>query len=186
MIYSPQFKVVLDANVIYPAPIRDLLLNIADLKLITPKWSELIQNEWIKNLLKNRPDLESKKLNRTVKLMNKAFPDALVNDFEDLIDKLELPDANDRHVLAAAIKCDADGIITFNKKDFPIQYIKGYQIEIFSPDELLILLNKFSPEMVKRSFHNQLESLKNPAMTKKELIDTLDKCGIKSAKKILK
>ncbi len=74
MIYSPRFAVVLDANVLYPAPIRDLLLNLADLEIYSPKWSEIIQEEWIRNLLKNRPDLTRSKLNRTVKMMNSAFP----------------------------------------------------------------------------------------------------------------
>ena len=186
MIYTPQFKVMLDANVIYPAPIRDLLLNIADLNLIAPKWTELIQEEWIRNLLKNRPDLSNSNLKRTVKMMNKAFPDAQVYDFEELIDRLELPDENDRHVLAAAIKCDAEAIITFNKKDFPRKYLRDYEIEIYSPDELLVLLNKFSPEVINKAFENQLASLKNPPVSRKELINTLIKCKIKSAKKILK
>ena len=119
MIHSPQFIVVLDANVIYPAPIRDLLLNLAALEIFSPKWSEIIQEEWIRNLLENRPDLSKKKLSRTVHLMNEAFPDAEVHDFEELIDQLELPDLNDRHLLAAAIHCKADAIITFNGKDFP-------------------------------------------------------------------
>lgn len=186
MIYSPQFKVILDANVLYPAPIRDLLLNIADLNLIAPKWTELIQDEWVRNLIKNRPDLSAKNLNRTIKIMNQVFPDAEIYDFEDLIDNLELPDENDRHVLAAGIKSNADAIITFNKKDFPKKYIKDFEIDILTPNELLILLNKFSPELVNQAFTNQLNSLKNPPVTKKQLIGTLAKIGIKSIGTIVK
>ena len=118
MIYSPRFVVVLDACVLYPAPIRDLLLNLADLEIYSPKWTEIIQDEWIRNLLENRPDLTKSKLARTVKAMNTAFPDAEVHSFEELIEFLELPDENDRHVLAAGITCKADAIITFNIKDF--------------------------------------------------------------------
>lgn len=105
MIYSPRFTVLLDACVLYPAPIRDILLNLADLGIYSPKWSEIIQEEWIRNLLENRPDLSKLKLRRTVQVMNAAFPDAQVHSFEELIDLLELPDLGDRHVLAAAITC---------------------------------------------------------------------------------
>ena len=64
MIYSPRFIAILDACVIYPAPIRDILLNLADLEIYAPKWSEIIQEEWIRNLLKNRPDLNKQKFYR--------------------------------------------------------------------------------------------------------------------------
>ena len=109
MIYSPRFTVILDACVLYPAPIRDNLLNLADLEIFSPKWSEIIQEEWIRNLLKNRTDLSKAKLGRTIQAMNVAFPDAEVHSFEEMIGLIELPDSGDRHVLAAGIKCKADG-----------------------------------------------------------------------------
>lgn len=181
MIYSPRFTVVLDANVIYPAPIRDLLLNLADLEIYSPKWSEIIHEEWLRNLLKKRPDLKRSQLNRTVRMMNEAFPDAEVSGFEELIDELELPDENDRHVLALAIKCKADAIITFNKKDFPKKYLKQFDIEVYDPDKFVKLLFGLSPTIVKQAFENQLKSLKNPPKTRKELIATLINCELKSA-----
>lgn len=72
MIHSPRFTVILDACFLYPAPIRDILLNLADLEIYSPKWSEIIQEEWIRNLLENRPDLSMLKLRRTVQAMNTA------------------------------------------------------------------------------------------------------------------
>ena len=111
MMYSIPFSVILDANVLYPAPVRDLFLNLADLNAFSPRWSEIIQDEWVENLLKNRPDLSRNKLMRTVNLMNAAFPDAAVFDFEEIIDQVELPDSNDKHVLAAAIKSEANAIL---------------------------------------------------------------------------
>ncbi len=186
MIHSPRFSAVLDANVIYPAPVRDLLLNLADLEIFSPKWSEIIHEEWIRNLLINREDLSKPKLMRTVKIMNAVFPDAEVHDFEELIDELELPDPNDRHVLAAAIHSKSDAIITFNLKDFPPKYVKQFDIEVYTPDKFVLLLHKLSPEIVQRAFTNQLESLKNPPKTKDELIETLLNCNLKSARKIFK
>lgn len=184
MIYSPQFAAVLDANVIYPAPVRDLFLNLADLEIFSPKWSKIIHEEWTRNLLINRTDLSKPKLVRTVKIMNSAFPDAEVHGFEELIEDLELPDLDDRHVLAAAIHCKADAIITFNQKDFPKRYINRFNIDIYHPNEFLNLLHELSPEIVKKAFHNQLESLKNPPKTEEQLIETLVNCGLKSINRL--
>lgn len=186
MIFSSRFIVILDACVIYPAPIRDILLNLADLELYSPKWSEIIQDEWMRNLIKNRPDLAKSKLRRTIQAMNNAFPDAEINSFEELIDELELPDPNDRHVLAAAIKCKADGIITFNHKDFPAEYLDQYDIDVYSPNEFIDLLNTLNPLVVKQAFENQLASLKNPPITREALIKSLTKCGLENASKYLK
>lgn len=184
MIHSPRFTAVLDANVIYPAPVRDLLLNLADLEIYAPKWSEIIQEEWIRNLLKNRIDLTHRKLMRTVQIMNSAFPDAEVHGFEELIEELTLPDLDDRHVLAVAIQSNADAIITFNQKDFPAKHIKKFNIDVYTPDKFLNLLYKLNPEIVKRAFQNQLNSLKNPPKTKGELIEILVNCNVKSVTKL--
>ncbi len=185
MIHSPQFTAVLDANVIYPAPIRDLLLNLADLEVFSPKWSEIIHDEWIRNLLKNRSDLSRSKLERTVKLMNTAFPDAEVYGFEELIEELNLPDLDDRHVLAVAIHSKADAIITFNQKDFPSKALKDFNIEIYTPNKFLKLVHKISPELINEAFDNQHASLINPPRTKEDLIRTLINCNIKSMRKLL-
>jgi len=184
MIYSPRFTLVLDACVLYPAPIRDLLLNLADLEIYSSKWSEIIQEEWIRNLLKNRPDLTRQKLQKTAQVMNAAFPDAEVHSFEELIDLIELPDLGDRHVLAAGIKCKADGIITFNTKDFPRENLDQYNIEVYTPDEIIHLLNELNPSIVKQAFENQLASLKNPPISKEKLISVLEKCGLNRASKL--
>ena len=184
MIYSPRFTVILDACVLYPAPIRDILLNLADLEIYSPKWSEIIQEEWIRNLLENRSDLSKLKLRRTVQAMNAAFPDAEVHSFEELIDLIELPDSGDRHVLAAGIKCKADAIVTFNTKDFPKENLEQYDMEVYTPDKFLNLLNKLNPSIVKQAFENQLVSLKNPPVSKETLIKTLEKCGLKNASRL--
>jgi predicted nucleic acid-binding protein len=87
--------------------------------LYKPKWTDEILNEWIQNLLKNRPDLKALNLNRTKILMNTTFAYANVSEYEMLIGSLSLPDSDDRHILAAAIKSGADFIVTYNLKDFP-------------------------------------------------------------------
>jgi len=135
MIHSPRFKVVLDSCVLYPAPFRDILLSLTAEGLFKPKWTAIIQNEWLSNLMKNRKDLSRSSLELTIRSMNKAFPDANVKNFEELISGLKLPDQNDRHILACAIRCKADLIVTFNLKDFPKKYLGNYDVEVQNPDQ---------------------------------------------------
>ncbi|MES9881867.1 MAG: PIN domain-containing protein [Sedimenticola sp.] len=120
-----RYTVIFDACVLYPAPLRDFLLRLSTTGLFSAKWTDRIHDEWIRNLLESRPDLEEK-LSRTRELMNQAVPDSLVAGFESLIENLELPDADDRHVLAAAIRSGAQAIITFNLKDFPDDVLAQY------------------------------------------------------------
>ena len=115
---SSHFTVVFDANVLYPAPLRDFLMRLALTDLFRAKWTNMIHDEWIRNVLIKRPELKEQ-LKRTRQLMNASVRDCLVEDFEYLIPTIELPDEDDRHVVAAAIHGHADMIVTFNLKDFP-------------------------------------------------------------------
>lgn len=113
------FGAFFDANVLYPSGLRNFLMHLAVTGIFRAHWSAQVHEEWIGNLLKNRPDLTRAKLERTRHLMDNALPDALVTGYEQLIDSIELPDRNDRHVLAAAIRCGASVIVTVNLRDFP-------------------------------------------------------------------
>jgi predicted nucleic acid-binding protein len=113
------FTALYDSCVLYPAPLRDLLMWLALSDLFRARWSNDIHEEWIRNLLEDRPDLTRERLERTRDKMNSNIRDCLVTGYEPLIDGLTLPDPNDRHVLAAAIRASADVIVTFNLKDFP-------------------------------------------------------------------
>lgn len=111
--------VVYDANLLYPAPLRDFLIRLAKSGLVRARWTDAIHDEWIRNLLRNRPDLTTEQLERTPRPDEPAVPDCLVTGHEKLIDKLTLPDPDDRHVLAAAIRAKANTILTVNTRDFP-------------------------------------------------------------------
>jgi predicted nucleic acid-binding protein len=178
MIHSPKFSVILDACVLYPAPIRDFLLSLAAEGLFKPHWSDMIQDEWVRNLLKNRKDLTSQQLQKTINAMNRAFPDANIGGYEDLVIGLSLPDKDDRHVLACAIKGGADLITTFNLKDFPVSELQKYDIEVQSPDELVSNLLDLNSAAVCRAFSKMVARLKNPPKTKAEVADALEKCGL--------
>jgi len=104
---SPKITALLDANVLYPAPLRDYLLHLASLGVYEPVWTTAIQDEWIRNLIKARPDISRVALEATRRAMDRAFPGSNVTNYDLLIEGLPLPDPNDRHVLAAAIKSQA-------------------------------------------------------------------------------
>src|ERR1700744_2798665 len=109
----------IDSNVFYGARLRSLVRFLAQTGLFRPRWSDDVHREWISNLLEHRPDLKASDLDRTRALMDAAVPDGIVDNSAHLIDALDLPDPDDRHVLAAAIKCSAGLIVSFNEKDFP-------------------------------------------------------------------
>jgi hypothetical protein len=94
------FTVIYDACVLYPAPLRDLLIELAQTGLFRAKWSDRILDECFSSLLEKRKDLRPENLSRTRTLMNLAVRDVLVQGYEDLIEGLDLPDPDDRHVLA--------------------------------------------------------------------------------------
>lgn len=112
------FVVVYDACVLHPAPLRDLLVRIAGAGIVRARWSEQILDECFASILASRPDLTGERLQRTRKLMIAAVPDCLVSGHENLIESLWLPDPNDRHVLAAAIRGGAQAIVTSTRRTF--------------------------------------------------------------------
>lgn len=172
MRHSP-FIVIYDACVLYPAPLRDLLMHLALTGAYRARWSRQIHDEWTRNVLKNRSDLTKAQLDRTVEAMNRAVPDCLVNDYEPLIQGLDLPDEDDRHVLAAAIKCGASVIVTYNLKDFPAEILKRFEIEALHPDVFLSDIWDLDQAAVLEAVQKQRASLKNPRYTPRELLDTL-------------
>ena len=178
MIHSSYFTAVLDACVLYPAQIRDYLLRLAQANLYRPKWSNEINDEWKRNLLKNRADLTNKKLDYTIGQMNTAFPDAIVKNYENLIESLELPDPNDRHVLAAAIKCKAEVIVTSNVKDFPKERLDFYDIEVQLPDDFICNIIDLNEQIALQVFVKQIEGLDSPPQTLIEGIEHIRNSGL--------
>lgn len=154
------FTVLFDACVLYPAPLRDLLLHLACSGLFRARWTNEIHDEWIRNLLKNRPDLQRHQLQRTRELMDKAVPDCLVTGHMKLVDGLVLPDPDDRHVLAAAICGHAEVIVTFNETDFPQDTLEDLGLETQHPDEFITHLINLDWGAVCRALKNQREMLK--------------------------
>lgn len=186
------FTAFYDANVLYPAALRNLLMHLALIGLFRVKWSADVHEEWISNLLKKRPDLTREKLERTRILMDKHAIDALdridalVTGYEDLIPGLELPDPDDRHVLAAAICGHADVIVTMNLRDFPSDAIGPFGMEVQHPDEFVLHLLDLAPGAVVAAAQNHRQSLKNPPKTVAEYLETLERQGLTQTVSVLR
>ena len=172
------FTALYDACVLYPAPLRDLLMHVAVTDLYRAKWTNAIHDEWIRNVLKNRPDLKLEQLQRTRDLMNTHVRDCLVTGYESLIEAVTLPDPDDRHVLAAAIRAGADLIVTFNLKDFPEEALKPYGIEAQHPDDFLMFQLDLAPNIVCAAAKRHRASLKNPPKDVEEYLVTLEAQGL--------
>lgn len=167
------FVVLYDACVLYPAPVRDLLLRIANAGIVRARWSERILDECFRSIVTQRPDLPRENLDRTRRLICEAVPDCLVNGFEHLEAGLELPDPDDRHVLAAAIRANAQAIVTFNLRDFPDHVLARYDIETKHPDEFVLDSIDIAPGAVIQCITNQASALRNPPISMPELLATL-------------
>ena len=172
-----RFTAVYDACALHPAPLRDLL-RVALTDLFRARWTEEIHEEWVRSLLKRRPDLKPEQLRRTRELMDLSVPDCLVTGYEGLVGALTLPDLDDRHVLAAAIRCQAGVIVTYNLTDFPKEALDPFSISAQHPDEFLGHLFDLSPAAVCAAVRDQRLALARPARSVQELLDTFLSLGL--------
>ncbi|MDB6139159.1 MAG: hypothetical protein JWO94_2231, partial [Verrucomicrobiaceae bacterium] len=131
--------------------------------------------------LKDRPTLTLTQLERTRRLMDEHAGDCLVSGYEKHIGSLNLPDVDDRHVVAAAIEAGADAIITWNLVDFPKPIIAGHGIDVQTPDQLLSALLDANTSAVLAAMKNHRASLKNPPKTPAEYLETLAMQGLKES-----
>lgn len=177
MIHSVRFICVLDTNVIYPIEIRDLLFWFAHYDLYTPKWSEHIFEEWA-NVMR-RKGVSEEEVSKRTKKANLAFPDAFVPNYSELIPGLKLPDKNDRHVLAAAIKTNANVIVTNNIKDFPKDYLLSFGLSAKTADDFLTDIIDLNPERATKAFKEMVLYRRKPDLDEFEVLDRLRNRGLK-------
>jgi predicted nucleic acid-binding protein len=174
---SSQYTAILDANTLYPAPLRDLLLSLAVDGLYHARWTARIHEEWVLNLSRNRPELEPQR-GALVELMNRSVPDCLVENYEGPVAGLALPDPDDRHVLAAAIAGHADAIVTVNLKDFPADALDPHQIEAIHPDDFVLNQLELRPYEALAAVKKMRARLNRSPQTAAELIATLERSGL--------
>lgn len=164
---------VLDACVLYPPSLRDLFMWLAAAIVYQPRWTEDIHAEWMRNVLKDNPEITAAQLERTRRLMDRVSDESLVTDYEKHISTLALPDPDDRHVLAAAIEAKASVIVTFNLSDFPASTLRRYGIRATHPDKYLAALFDDAPELFLMGVRDHRASLKKPPKDVDDYIETL-------------
>lgn len=146
--------------------------------LFRAKWTDDIHEEWMRNVREDYRDITHAQVERIRDLMNAHVRDCLVTDYEDLIPALTLPDPDDRHVLAAAIRAGAGVIVTTNLADFPTETLAKYGIEAQHPDQFIMHLLDLAPNLVCSAAKKQRESLKNPPFTVEQYLESLARQGL--------
>jgi predicted nucleic acid-binding protein len=164
-------ETVLDACVLIPVSLCDTLLRAAGADLYRPLWSDEILEEVQRNLteqaLTGEPDAA-----RRVTVMRRAFPEATVGNYGNLIGGLT-NDPDDRHVLAVAVKSRAQVIVTDNLRHFPDTALAPYGIRAVSSDGFLVYLDGLAPERMVDVVRRQARALRRPPMTVDEVLDHL-------------
>jgi|SaaInlStandDraft_3_1057020.scaffolds.fasta_scaffold38506_1 hypothetical protein len=175
-----KFIVIYDSCILHPPTFRTLFIELAMTELFQAKWTNEINQEWKNSVLKKNPNITQEHVDKVEKDLGVAVPNYLVTGYENLIHSIsDMPDINDRHVLAAAIRCNAEAIVTQNLKDFPKEILSKYDIEALSADTFISLQFGFSKEKVisaikesrkwvrsKPSPEEYLQSLKKKGLTK--------------------
>ena len=134
-----RYTVLLDANVLYSVAISDALMEVAATGIYAAKWSKAIDDEWVRNLAKNKKRAEADFHTRRDSMHDACHDWEVPEEGWTLIEPcLSLPDVNDRHVLAAAVAGHADSIVTINIKDFPSSILEPLGITALHPDEFLL------------------------------------------------
>lgn len=176
MIHSARFTCVLDTCVIYPIDIRDILLWFAYFDLYRPKWSQTIFDELFNVMLdKGMPEEKAKK---QIERINAAFPDAMVNNYEVIIETLTLHDKRDCHVLAAAIKSDANLIVTNNLKDFDNEYLSRFGLYAKNADDFITDTIDLNTKLAKEAFTTMVAHRTNPSLDEYQVLDILRNRGL--------
>jgi predicted nucleic acid-binding protein len=180
------FTALFDACVLYPPSLRNVLLSLAVTDLFRARWTVRIQDEWLRAALRDKPGLSEEALQRTQRRMAVAIPDAIIASYEGLISCLDLPDPDDRHVLAAAIAGRADVIVTLNLKDFPASTLAAFNIEAQHPDEFIAHVLTLAPPVALGAIKEMRARLKRPPFSPERFLELLMRQGLPQTVAILR
>jgi hypothetical protein len=164
--------VLYDANVLYPFHLRNLLIQLGVHGIVSPRWTDAIHDEWIRNLTATGR-VDRQRLLRTLDIMKRVLPDADVGSYHYRIGGLVLPDAGDRHVLAAAIEGRAETIVTFNLKHFPAGTLAPFGLKARDPDSFLCALHESDPEAIAATVDAARLNLSRTAPSEKAFLESL-------------
>jgi predicted nucleic acid-binding protein len=174
MAISGRYTAVLDACVLFSRLQRDVLLSLAHADLYTARWTQEIEIEWTTSLIEKYPD-STHKIPHLVEQMREAIPDCLIIDYESFIPSIRLPDENDRHVVAAAIRGNADAIVSLNIKDFPAEVLSKFDIEIQTPDQFVLNQIMLNPPRALTAIKKMRARWDRPALSASDMVDLFEK-----------
>jgi predicted nucleic acid-binding protein len=177
---------VYDACVLYPFHLRNVLIQCAFDGLVEARWTDDIHDEWIRNLAANTPSLPIERLIATRDRMKAVLPEADVVNYRPLVTDLQLPDPDDRHVLAAAIAGKAPVIVTWNLKDFPVPNLRPYGVISQSPDDFLFELHAAFPDALISSVRRARHNLRKTAPSVESFVEVLEQGGLKKFSAVLR
>jgi predicted nucleic acid-binding protein len=172
-----RYTAVLDTCVLVPIALADTLLRIAERELYRPLWSDRILREAIDVVTRIHPEIPSGKIAKRFAVINENFEDARIEGWEDLEAAITLPDPDDRHVVAAAVRGRADAIVTANTRDFPPQALDQLNIEVIHPDDFLLSQLDLAPRVILDILREQASQTKRPPLTPVDLIARLARAG---------
>lgn len=174
-----RYTALLDACVLYSAAMTDALMSLATAGLFAAKWSRAIEIEWISALEKNRPDLQGKLSSRR-DLMREVIPDWEVPDaaWQAIEVSVTLPDANDRHVIAAALAGHVDSIVTVNVRDFPATELAAIGLEVIHPDTFIVAQWDLDPLVAAAAFKRMRARWKKPQASALDFASALERNGL--------
>ncbi len=157
-----RYTALLDANVLVPYTLTDVLLRLAEAGLYRPLWSTSILAEAERTLVHLHPAIAADALHDRIAAMDQFFPDAAVTGWEEIVGSLTLPDPDDRHVLAAAIVGGADTIVTANLRDFPEPTLARFNIVATHPDDFLLDQWDLEPRLAEQVLDDIIDARHNP------------------------
>lgn len=174
-----RYTAVLDAYVLYPVSVADALISLAVAGLFAAKWTRVIEDEWMRSLERSRPQLQGR-LGPRRDDMRAAVPDWEVpaRAWRAIVEGLLLPDANDTHVLAAAVAGHADCIVTTNLRHFPAGALQPYGIEAIHPDDFLVAQLDLDEFTALAAFRDMRSRKKNPPHDPEEFAQALERNGL--------
>jgi predicted nucleic acid-binding protein len=169
--------VFLDACVLVPITLTNVILTAAEAGLVRPHWSAEVVEEAVEAILEIRPGLAEDRIRRRFAAMNAAFEGASVSGDPAALDGTGFPDPDDLHVVAAAIAAEARMIVTANIRDFPSHVLAVLGLNVVSPDQLLLGLLEEDAEATVNVVVEVATALRNPQRTIEDLLASLSLAG---------
>lgn len=169
------FPALFDTNVLFGSHLNDVILGMAERGLFRPLWSERILAELLDNLVEH--GLLAANAQNRIDAMRRAFPDATVRGFEDLVETMT-NDPKDRHVLAAGIRANCEVLVTFNLRDFPADSVAAYDIEIVHPNKLLLDQLDLYPGPTVGVLRQLIDDYSSPTLEMEDLLVRLADAGV--------